>query len=223
MDEFVFSFSYIFEYVFTENLIIDTNLKIRFLMISKFSIKSHLWRIIKIKNPILKIKKEQIATIFVIGILLTMAVFGMYSGTRIDKYIAKNTDEAQIIALLNSFQKARKEYNLETYLACLSDNGKFMFGGSIMVSKKELRKLLPAFWEDRRTNHIKTRPSSREELNGNFFDGILYNPIIKVTKNKAKAVVTFVTPIIRWKTKLFLDFRKHNGFWQISRLEWDIG
>ncbi len=147
----------------------------------------------------------------------------MYSGTRIDRYIPKSEDEAQIITLLNTFQKAKREYNLEAYLACLSEKGQFMFGGSIMVSKKELKKRLPPFWADRRTNHINTRPSSREELNGNFFDGIFYNPVITVKNDKAKSIVTFVTPIIRWKTKLFLDFRKHNGSWQISRLEWDMG
>ena len=170
-----------------------------------------------------KITREQIAAVFVVTVLLAIAIFGMYSGTRIDRYIPRNDDEAQIVTLLRAFQKAKREYDLEAYLACLSDKGEFMFGGSIMVSKTELKKLLPPFWADRRTDHINTRPSSREELNGNFFDGIFYDPVIEVNKDKAKAIVTFATPVIRWKTKLFLNFRKPNGFWQISRLEWDMG
>ncbi len=72
-----------------------------------------------------------------------------------------------------------------------------MFGGSIMVSK--------------------------EELNGNFFDGILYDPIITIESDKTKASVTFVTPIMRWKTKLFLNFKKHSDSWKISHFEWDMG
>lgn len=171
----------------------------------------------------MQITREQIASIFVVIVLLALSLFGMYSGTRIDRYIPRNDDERQIVKLLSTFQKAKREYDLEAYLACLSDKGEFMFGGSIMVSKTELKKLLPPFWADRKTNHINTRPSSREELNGNFFDGIFYDPVIKVNKDKAKAIVTFVTPIIRWKTKLFLDFRKHNGSWHISLLEWDMG
>ena len=170
----------------------------------------------------MKMNRERVATIFVVAVLLVMALFGMYSGTRIDRYIPKNDNEAQIITLLNKFNKASIGYNLETYLSCLSDNGKFMFGGSIMVSKRELKKLLPPFWADRQSSYIGTRPSSREELNGNFFNGIFYDPVIAVEKDKATAVVTFVTPIIRWKTKLFLDFRKHDGSWQISRFEWDM-
>ncbi|MCP4553038.1 MAG: hypothetical protein GY834_13600, partial [Bacteroidetes bacterium] len=66
----------------------------------------------------MKITKEQIATIFVVIVLLALSLFGMYSGTRIDRYIPRSEDEAQIITLLNTFQKAKNEYNLEAYLAC---------------------------------------------------------------------------------------------------------
>jgi hypothetical protein len=170
-----------------------------------------------------KITKEQIATIVVITVLLSMAIYGMYSGTRIDKYISKDADEEQIITLLSKFNKASTEYNLEAYLDCLGDNGQFMFGGTIMVSKKELRKLLPLFWADRQKGFILSRPSSREELNGNFFKGIFYDPIITIKNNNAEAVVTFVTPVIRWKTKLFLDLKKYHAAWKISRFEWDMG
>ena len=173
--------------------------------------------------PEMKLTKEHMATIFVVTVLLVLALVGMFSGTRIDRYLSKNDDEAQIIALISAFNNAKTEYNLETYLACLSDHGTFMFGGSIMVSKKELSHLLPPFWADRQKGYILSRPIAREDLNGNFFEGILYDPILTVENDQAQAVVTFVTPIMRWKTKLFLDFRKQNGLWQISRLEWDMG
>ncbi|MCP3900448.1 MAG: hypothetical protein GY707_12120, partial [Desulfobacteraceae bacterium] len=62
-----------------------------------------------------------------------------------------------------------------------------------------------------------------EELNGDFFNGILYDPIIAIENDKAKATVTFVTPIMRWKTKLFLNFQKYSDAWKISRFEWDMG
>ncbi len=152
-----------------------------------------------------------------------LAFSGIISRTRLDKYVPKNRDEAEIIALIKKFHRAKNEYNLNTYLACLSDNGEFMFAGSIMASKKELEKLLPPFWADRRGNGQLTRPSSREELNGNFFSGNLYDPVIIVENDKAKAVITFMTPIVRWTTKLFLDFQQQNGSWLICKLEWDMG
>ena len=173
--------------------------------------------------PIPKISKEQFATLFVVIGLLIISVSGMYSNTRIDRYRSKSEDESQIIRLLIMFQKAKTEYHLEKYLFCLSEQGKFMYGGSIMVSKKGLKKLLPSLWSDLKSNRLNAIPSSREELNGNFLAGTFYDPVIEVTKDKAKVIVTFVTPVSRWKTKLFLNFQKYHGSWKITRFEWDMG
>ena len=167
--------------------------------------------------------KEKLTGVALVFVLAAIALTGMYSGTRIDKYRSKNDDEIQIIALLTAFNKAKTNHDLESYLACLNNGGIFMFGGSIMVPKDYLKKQLPMFWANREFGYIITRPSSREELNGNFFDGILYDPVITINHDRAKAVVTFVTPIIRWRTKLFLEFHKQNEAWLISRFEWDMG
>ncbi len=120
----------------------------------------------------------------------------------------KDVIAAQAIILPGIFQKAKREYNLGAYLACLSEKGQFMFGGSIMVSKKELKKRLSPFWADRRTSHINTRPSFREELNGNFFDGIFYNLVITVKNDKAKPIVIFVTPNYTVENKIIPRFSK---------------
>ncbi len=96
-------------------------------------------------------------------------------------------------------------------------------GGGLTVSKKELEKLLPKFWSDLKTGNMLSLPSSRESLNGNFFDGILYDPVITLEGDNAKAAVTFVTPTIRWKTTMFLNFQKYQGAWLINRLEWALG
>ena len=147
----------------------------------------------------------------------------MYSGTRIDSYIPKNEEEARIIDLLILFQEAKAACHLEDYLSCLSDNGQFMFGGTIMVSKKELGKLLPGFWSDLAAGRLDAIPSSREELNGNFLAGTFYDPVIDIKNGMANVTLTFVTPVARWKTKLFLDVQKYNSSWKITRLKWDMG
>ncbi len=173
--------------------------------------------------PVLKRNKEQFAVLFVVAGVLIVLVFGIYSHTRIDRYQAQNKEESQIIKLLLLFNEAKNEYHLENYLSCLSDKGRFMFGGSIMVSKKELKKLLPSFWSNLRSNRLMSVPSSREELNGNFFAGAFYDPVIKISNGNAKATLTFMTPVTRWTTKLFLDLQKYNDSWKIVRLEWDMG
>ncbi len=177
----------------------------------------------KSRRAIFSRPRELFVIFFVVTALVVLALSGMFSRTRLDRYVPKTRDGADIISLIQKFHKAKNEYKLHTYLACLSENGKFMFAGSIMVSKKELEKLLPPFWADRRSNGQLTRPSSREELNGNFFSGELYDPVILVENDRAKATLTFMTPIVRWTTKLFLDFQRQNGAWLISKLEWDMG
>ena len=166
---------------------------------------------------------ERILITIAITAGLTIFFFGLYSGTPIDRYVSKSTDEAQIISLINTFHKSRTEYDLESYLACLNDNGSFMFGGGVMVSKNELEKLLPTFWADLESRDMIVRPFAHESQNGNFFDGSLYDPVITVEKQKAQAAIQFKTPIIRWKTFLFIDLKKQNGSWQINKFEWDKG
>ncbi|WDP91969.1 MAG: hypothetical protein HUN04_20520 [Desulfobacter sp.] len=173
--------------------------------------------------PKLKIKKEQLAIFAVIAGIVIIYFFGMTSGTGIDRYRPKSQDESRIVDLLRQFQKAKKGYNLEGYLSCLSENGEFMFAGALMVSKKKLRQLLPSFWSDLNANLLDALPSSREELNGNYFNGGFYDPVIVVDGDRARAIVTFITPVSRWTTKLFLVFQKENENWKISRLEWDMG
>ncbi|MCG8689435.1 MAG: hypothetical protein MI892_31470, partial [Desulfobacterales bacterium] len=148
---------------------------------------------------------------------------GMYYDTPIDKYIPKNTDEVEIITLINRFHKASMDHDLGNYLACLNKKGSFMFSGTRMISKDELTALLPQFWSDLKSGDMLARAMCRESLNGNFFKGSLYDPLITLEGHKASASVKFVTPIIRWKTLLFIDFLKQEEILQISRFEWDMG
>lgn len=168
------------------------------------------------------LKSKQVAVIVVLGIL-GVGLYAMGSGTSIDQYRPTSRDESRIIDLLARFQKAKKQYNLEAYLSCLADQGQFMFAGTRMVSKQELEQRLPSFWARIKAGGPGAAPSSREELNGNYLDGAFYDPVIEIHPPHARAVLTFATPVVKWKTKLFLKFRKDRDSWKISRFEWDMG
>ena len=171
-----------------------------------------------------KIKKEFLVSVIIIAVCIVTLVLGMYdSGTRIDRYIPRNVDEAAIIRRIIVFHNAASNHDLESYLSCLSSEGKFMFSGTLMVSKSELARLLPGFWADLESGNMLVRAMCRESLNGNFFNGFLYDPVIEIAKNRATAIVKFVTPITRWKTYLFLKFEKYNNRWEIHEVEWDMG
>ena len=150
-------------------------------------------------------------------------VFAYSSETPIKEYIPQNQDEADIIDLLGEFQTAKQQYDLVKYLSCLDENGTYMFSGHLMVSKQEFSTLLPDFWKGLKTNDAHIKPMCRENLNGNFFRGSFFNSIISVKNDIAKVTVTFQTPIIRWRTLLFLNLIRKNGRWLISQYEWDMG
>ncbi len=155
---------------------------------------------------------------------ITLVLFLAYrSATPLNEYIPKNKEETEIIDLLTKFQKAKQYNDLEEYLSCLDEHGQYMFSGHLMVGKSELSALLPDFWKRLKENDAHVKPMCRENLNGNFFDGSFFNPIISIYNDKAHVTLTFQTPVIRWRTLFFLQLIRKNNSWFISRYEWDMG
>lgn len=185
----------------------------------KLHLTDHYIRSVKLVGMVTR----RIAATIILLSLGVVVLYGMFSGTRLEDYVARNQDEEQIINLVASFHKASMTRDLPRYLACLADGGSFMFSGSMMVSKDTLESYLPQFWSKLDSGDMRVRPNSRESLNGNSLKGSLYDPSIIVKGEEAELVVTFVTPILRWKTKLFLELRKSHGQWLIQRLAWAMG
>ena len=155
---------------------------------------------------------------------LALALYFAYSsGTALDDYIPKNEDEGRIIDVMVTFQTAKQQFDSVAYLSCLDENGTYMFGGHLMVSKKELRRLLPEFWAGLKTINTHNMPISRENLNGNYLEGSFFDPIISVTDTLAEVTVTFETPVIKWRTLLFINLVKKHNRWLIQEYRWDMG
>ncbi len=168
-------------------------------------------------------KKNLLFTLTSLLLISLVFFFAYASGIPIDEYIPQSKEEVEIIDLLTKFQEAKQKFDSPKYLSCLDENGRFMFGGHLMVSKKELSALLPDFWKRLRENDAHVKPMCRENLNGNFFNGSFFNPLISIDNNSAKVTLTFQTPIVRWRTLLFLMLIKENGVWLITQYEWDMG
>ena len=175
------------------------------------------------RGYLLGIVKRRTAAAIIVFSLGVIFFYAMFSGTRLEDYAARNQDEEAIISVVATFHQAAMARDLHLYLSCLADEGSFMFGGSKMVSKDSLERDLPQFWSKLDGGDMQVRPNSRESLNGNSLKGSLYDPAITMKGEEAEVVVTFVTPVLRWKTKLFLDLRKQQGQWLIQRLTWAMG
>ena len=168
-------------------------------------------------------KSNHLFTLTSLLLIALVFFFAYASGTSMDEYIPQNKEEYEIIDLLTKFQEAKQEFDSEKYLSCLDEKGRFMFGGHLMVSKRELSALLPDFWKRLRENDAHVKPMCRENLNGNFFNASFFNPIILIDNNIARVTLTFQTPLVKWRTLLFLEVIRKNGAWLISKYEWDMG
>jgi hypothetical protein len=166
--------------------------------------------------------KERTAIIVVVAACVLTTALGLFSGTPLTKYHPRTGTEAEIKALLLRYQNAKNSRDLDGLLGCLSDHGRYHFSSHLMVSKSRLRDLLPGYWRDIDSRDLVVRPMCREELNGNLYQGTLYDPVISVDNDTASVYATFVSSV-RWRTGLFLDLLRVDGQWVIQRLEWDMG
>ena len=144
------------------------------------------------------------------------------ANTSLEDYVPNNQAEADIVALLIRYQNARKNFDLESYLDCLHDQGVFHYASRIMVSKQQLSALLPEFWMQLQKGSRSFFPMCRENLSGNYFVSFrLANPKIIISQTTAEAVVTYVNT--GWRLKHYISLIKENNQWLIIRLDWETG
>lgn len=154
-------------------------------------------------------------------LLLLTIVSGLLSGCdhSIKTYEAGNPHEREIIAVLVRYQNARNRFDLETLLSLLDDDGVFTFGCGQMVSKNDLKSLLPALWAELRANNHAVIPIVHECINGDYLkSGQLYNPEIRIDGNMAETSVLFARNFCR--LPLYVSLHRQNQHWLITRTEW---
>jgi hypothetical protein len=139
--------------------------------------------------------------------------------TSIVEYQPKNPDEQEILSLLFEYQDAKNNLDIDRLLLCLHDNGDFTFACGLRVTKNELRKVLPAYWDKVQSGDKSVVPLAHECLNGDYFiSGELNNPKISITENTAEARVLVTSGFSR--VLLFLSIVREDNQWFITRTEW---
>lgn len=164
-------------------------------------------------------KERSIRWAVVMTVLLTATAC---ANTDLVEYRPKNRQEAEIVALLQKYEDAKKRFDLRAYLECLHEHGSYHFGGSSMVSKQRLATLLPGFWSGLQNNDIHVYPMARECLNGNFIpEGRLTNPKIRIEGGSASVTATFNKGL--WRLRQYFYLIRTDGRWLIRRFEWATG
>ena len=156
-----------------------------------------------------------------VSVALVLIAFALScSGPSLREYTPRNQAEMAIIALLTQYQEAKINCDLESYLACLHEKGRYHFGRGTMASKQQLREWLPGFWAGLKTGNRKYFPVNREMITGNYIiTGRFYNPVITVNQETAEARVLFMK--WGWRLHHYISMVKENGKWRIIRLDWD--
>ena len=101
-------------------------------------------------------------------VFLTLPMFLLFNScdTQINKYQAKNEDEKQIIALLNSYCEARNSADLKKLQSTFHDDGVYHSGGGGVFNKEKIVDTNPQDWLDNKVE--------------------LFNPEIKIDGKKAQ-------------------------------------
>jgi len=136
-------------------------------------------------------------------------------------YRPKNMVEGEIVTLLIEYQDAKNRLDLNRFLACLHEQGRFSFRGTAMVSKGRLRKSLTAFWKTLQSpNRLVLYPLSHEFVTGDYYlSGRLINPRISINGSSADVTVTFASGW--WRQKHFISMQRVDDRWMITLLDWE--
>ena len=155
-------------------------------------------------------------------VLASLLLILSCSNTPLEKYAPQSDEEARIFEVLVDYQQARQDFDLQGYLSCLHEHGRYNYASRVMVSKRELSVLLPEFWDGLRAGRRSFYPMCRENLSGNYFVGFhLTNPQMAITQNTAKVVVTYANA--GWRLKHYISLIKDHQRWWINRLDWETG
>ncbi len=157
---------------------------------------------------------------FSVTLMILMSAFSCSEDTSLTEYVPENQDEREIRSLLIQYQDAKNRSDLEQFLACLHDQGRYSFRGGAMISKGRLKKLFPGFWAELKSGNPAIYPITHECVTGDhFLSGRLMNPQITVSGNTAKITMRFTSGW--WSQRHYVSMLRDNGRWLINRLDWD--
>ena len=145
----------------------------------------------------------------------------LYTGcdTSIAKYAPQNQAEREILSLLMEYKEAKYSFEIDKLLPLLHDRGEFTFQCGQMVTKTELKEMLPGFWATLRSGDTAIIPLVHECINGDYYEsGEFNNPVIEIRDNTARANVLFTHGVCR--VMLYFTLCRENDRWLITRTEW---
>lgn len=160
--------------------------------------------------------KQKAVFLTITGLLVLITVCALWR-TPITTYKPMSDDERALTQLFIKYVSSRNNRDVHQFLSTLHDNCTYMVTKDMIVSKEELRDMLPALWMQNDDNTAAFGHCMAWECwHENYYKTVmLINPKFHISKHHAKVDFKIVSG-------LFMDdnyFRlvNENGRWQITR------
>ena len=141
--------------------------------------------------------------------------------TDLADYQSRNKSEAEIKGVLLEYLAAKRQFDIDRYLAGLHAEGRYHFECGRILSKADLGYLLPKFWAHMRSGDPSFYPINRECITGDYFDNGQYvDPRFDIDGNRARVTLRFT--VGWWGLEHYVALVKENEHWMINRLDWQM-
>lgn len=158
---------------------------------------------------------EKITYCIFIVILFSITVIAFWR-IPITKYQPKNDAEHAITNLFIKYIHARNNRNVDQFLSTLDKDCQYMVDRDLIVSKKELKRMLPELWMQNDDNSmIFGSCMTWECVDENYFKtGMLINPKIRISDIYAEVRFQFSSGV--FLDENFFQLTKKNSSWLIT-------
>jgi hypothetical protein len=143
------------------------------------------------------------------------------SQTTLADYQGRTPGETEIKAVLLEYLDAKRQFDIERYLACLHAAGRYHFECGRILSKTDIGYLLPKFWDHMRSGDPSFYPINRECITGDYFDhGRYVDPRIEIQADRATVTLRFT--VGWWGLEHYISLVREDERWLINRLDWQM-
>lgn len=158
--------------------------------------------------------KNIIFSFLFMGIFVSITVFAFWRSP-ITKYKPKNDAERAIANLFIDYITARNNRDVDQFIATLHNDCTYMITKDLVVSKQELKGMLPAFWMQNDDDTMAFGHCMAWECwNENYYEtGMLINPKFNIAENHADVEFQFNSGLFRDDN--YFHLIKENNNWLI--------
>lgn len=155
----------------------------------------------------------------VIGIFIVLVISVLTTAlwrTPITTYTPRNEEERALATLFIDYITARNDRDVDRFLATLHNDCRYMVTKDLIVSKEELKRMLPDLWMQNDDDTVAFGKCMAWECwnENNYKTGMLINPKFQIAGNRANVQFKFHSGLFLDENFFFLI--KEDQTWRIK-------